>query len=433
MSTPTLRLVADHVVPGEGTGRIVTNGAVDIGADGRIVAVGPVAELGPEPQRVERLGGLLMPGLVNAHAHTPMTLVRSAGDGLPLARWLREGVWPKEAKMTPEDAWWGMALGSAEMLLAGVTTSCEMYFFEEAIVDAVTATGARLVMTPGVVTAMLADGNVATRIEEIADFHSAHHRPEQRVTVGFAPHSVYDLSADQCGELARHAQGLDALFHIHLEETKAERDLVIEREGKTATQVLADAGVLEGKVLAAHGVWLDETDRRLLGEAGAAVAHCPESNLKLGSGIAPVVKMLEAGIEVAVATDGPASNDNLDLWDELKLAPLLARGLNHDPQAMGAATALDMATRASARAIGLADVGYLAPGAWADVIRIDTNQPAFAPGTDLLTHLVFAGSSQFVTDVWVGGHRVVDGGQLTTLDVDGAIQEANRRGQRLAG
>lgn len=428
-----IRLVADYVVAAEGDGAIIDNGAIDIDASGRIVAVGPEAELEPAPATVRRLGGLLMPGLVNAHAHTPMTLVRSAGDGLPLQRWLAEGVWPREGRMTPDDAWWGMSLGAAEMLLAGVTTSCEMYMHEQQVVDAVTAAGSRLVITPGVIAALLPDGNVAGRIEQIAEFFANNHRPDERINVGFAPHSVYDLTPDQCGEIAAHAAQADALFHIHLEETQAERELVMERYGKTATQALADAGVLEAKVLAAHGVWLDATDQRLLAEAGAAVAHCPQSNLKLGSGVAPVADLLAAGVGVGVGTDGVASNDDLDLWEELKLAPLLARGIACDPQAMDATTALDLATRSAARAIGLEDVGHLAPGAWADIIRVDTNQPAFSPGIDMLTHLVFAGSSRFVTDVWVAGKQVVDAGTLTTVDVERCLDEVRIRGRRLAG
>ena len=174
-------------------------------------------------------------------------------------------------------------------------------------------------------------------------------------------------------------------------------------------------------------------DRRLLAEAGASVAHCPQSNLKLGSGIAPVAMLLADGVGVGLGTDGAASNDDLDLWEELKLAPLLARGIGHDPAAMSAATALDLATRASARALGLDDVGELRPGARADVIRVDVDQPAFTPGLDLLGHLVFAGSSRYVTDVWVEGRQVVEASTVTTVDVERAVGEVERRGRRLAG
>jgi 5-methylthioadenosine/S-adenosylhomocysteine deaminase len=429
------RLVGERVIPAEGRGIVIDGGAVDIDGDGRIVAVGPEGDLGPLPDgaETERIGGLLMPGLVNAHAHTPMTVVRSVGDGLPLERWLREAIWPREARMSPEDAWWGMTLGSAEMLGAGVTTSCEMYLYEEELVDAVRATGARMVITPGVISALLRDGDVGDRIDEIVRFHDGHHDPAGRITVGFAPHSVYDLTPDQCGRIAAEAAARDSLFHIHLEETQRERDLVVERYGRTATQALADAGVLESRVLAAHGVWLDEHDRRLLAEAGAAIAHCPQSNLKLGSGIAPLDRFLGEGVRVGLGTDGPASNDDLDLWEELKLAPLLARGTTGDPGAVDAATAIDLATRSAALAVGLDDVGELRPGAWADIIRVDLDQPCFTPRLDdLLALVVFAGSSRHVTDVWVAGRRVVRRGEVETVDVERAMAETATRARRMA-
>lgn len=432
--TGPMRLVGDYVVPGEGDGAIISNGAIDIDQDGRIVAVDAETALPETNGVVFRVGGLLMPGLVNAHAHTPMTLVRSAGDGLPLQEWLTTAIWPREGQMTPEDAHWGMVLGSAEMLLAGVTTSCEMYFFEDEMVRAVNKTGARLVLTPGVIAALLPDGDVAPRIAELAELHERYHDPNGRVTVGFAPHSIYDLSPEQIGKIASEAQAVDALLHIHLEETRTERQQVIDRHGASATKLLAQHGALEGQVIAAHGVWLDATDQRLLAEAGATVAHCPVSNLKLGSGVAPIVDMLKAGINVAVGTDGVASNDNLDLWEELKLAPLLARGVRHNPGIMDAATALSLATKHAAAGVGI-EAGELRPGAWGDVIRIDLDQPAFAPGVpdDLLTHLVFAGGSRLVTDVWVAGHQVVEDRSLTKLDLSDALVECRERGRRLAG
>ncbi len=431
MAASQRRLEADYVLTMDGDVRLLPSAAVDIGPDGRITAVGPIADLGPPASAVERIGGLLMPGLVNAHAHTPMTVVRSVGDGLPLADWLKRGVWPREGRMTPEDAWWGMVGGSVEMLEAGVTTSCEMYLHEEQVADAVEHTGGRAVITPGVISALSPQGSVESRLAEIVAFHRARHDPDSRITVGFAPHSVYDLTPEQCGEIATEAAAVGALFHIHLEETRAERELVIEQYGRPATALLADAGAFVGKTVVAHGVWLDADDRRILAEAGVAVAHCPLSNLKLGSGIASVREMLAEGIVVGVGTDGPASNDSLDLWEELKMAPLLARGRSLDPSAMSATTALTLATSASAAAIGLPDVGRLSVGASADIIRIDLDQPAFEPGEDLLSHLVFAGSSRYVTDVWVGGEPVVRAGKMQTVDRDKVLAEMAARGRRL--
>jgi 5-methylthioadenosine/S-adenosylhomocysteine deaminase len=430
-----LRLLADVVVPVDDAGSVWRDAAVDVGADGRIVAAGPVELLPPAPGEVRRVGGLLMPGLVNAHCHTPMTLLRSTGDGLPLMRWLTEAVWPREGRMGPDDAWWGMALGSIEMLKAGVTTSCEMYLFEEAVIDAVGRSGARLVMTPGIIAALHADafGVGSARVDAVVDLHRRHHEPDGRITVGFGPHSAYDLQIGQVREIAEAARSLDALLHIHLEETRAEREQVIAATGKAATVLLAEHGVLDGRVIAAHGVWLDDTDRALLADAGTAVVHCPQSNLKLGSGIAPIAAHRSAGVRVALGTDGPASNDDLDLWEELKLAPMLARGVAHDPAAMTAVEALELATAAGGDALGL-DVGRLRPGAWADVVRVDLDQPAFTPGLDedLVAHLVWAGSSRFVTDVWVAGEQVVAGGRCLTVDEDEARHEVTRRGRLLA-
>jgi len=428
--TTAQRLVADYVFSG---GAMIANGAIDIDELGRIDAVGN--DLSPTDAQTRSVGGLLMPGLVNAHAHTPMTLVRSAGDGLPLQQWLTEGVWPREAKMTPEDARAGMLLGSAEMLLGGVTTSCEMYLFEDAIVDAVNQSMARLVITPGIIAALAQDGSLDERLDEVDRFHATNHDPNGRITVGFGPHSLYDLSPDQVAEIGQRAKRRDALVHIHLEETQTERSDVIERwTGQSATQLLESAGLLDAKLLAAHGVWLSDSDQRLLATAGAGVAHCPHSNLKLGSGVAPIVDMLATGVRVCLGTDGPASNDNLDLWEELKLAPLLARGTRLDPAALTALQALEMATIGGAQAIGLDDVGDLRVGMWADVVRVDLDNPAFTPGIvdDMVNNLVFAGSSRYVTDVWVAGTAVVAGGELLTIDIEQAIHDARVRGQRLA-
>lgn len=433
--TAARRLIADVVVCADADNTVIVGGAVDIDEAGRICGVGSVDSLPEAPAQVETVGGLLMPGLVNAHCHTPMTLVRSAGDGLPLQTWLTDGVWPREGQMTTDDARWGMTLGSAEMLLGGTTTSSEMYLHSEAIIESVTASGARLVMAPGVFSGHEVDGSVAGRLDEITAIHQKHHNPDARISVAFGPHSLYDLSSGLVAELAARAKELDALVHIHLEETQTERQQVLDaNDGKSATELLAEIGALEGKVLAAHGVWLSESDQRLLAEAGAAVAHCPTSNLKLGSGIAPLADLLDRGVGVGIGTDGPASNDDLDMWEEMRLAALLARGTTLNPSAIDAATALRLATSGAATAIGLDDVGMLADGYWADIIRIDLDQPAFAPGLpqDLLAHLVFAGSPRFVTDVWVAGNQVVANGECTTIDVPKALAEAKQRGHRIA-
>jgi 5-methylthioadenosine/S-adenosylhomocysteine deaminase len=407
-------------------------GALDM-ADGRVGWVGPAAEAPPTETETKRVGGLLMPGLVNAHAHTPMTLLRSVGDGLNLHGWLTEAIWPLESRLTDDDVYWGMMLGSVEMLLNGVTTSNEMYLFDAAVVRAVVDSGARVVVTPGVVGA-LHGNDIEKRIAEISDLHAAHHRPDQRVSVGFGPHSPYDLDPWHVAELAAQAKALDTVLHIHLEETESERAQVFETHNKSATQLLADIGALDARVVAAHGVWLDEADMNLLAAANASVAHCPQSNLKLGSGFADIVAMTNAGINVCVGTDGPASNDNLDLWDEVTLAPSLARGLRRDPGAITASQAVLMATANGGAALGQTDLGLLSPGARADVIRVSLDHPSFSPSVDaesLLGHLVFGASGRDVTDVWVDGTQVVEDSRHKTLDVEMIKAEAKARAERL--
>ncbi len=428
------RFTADAVVTCDADDSVFAPGVVDT-VNGRIAWVGPAdsAPVVDDTVPVEDIGGLLMPGLVNAHCHTPMTLMRGSGDGLPLHRWLTEAMWPREGRMTPADAWWGMTLGSAEMLLAGVTTSCEMYLFEEEVVDAVRESGARLVMTPGVVSALHSSGS--DRAAEISDFFSRYHDPSGRVTVGIAPHSAYDLGVAAVVEFAELARSLDTVLHVHLAETREESTELEDAYGHSITRILHDHGVFDGRVLAAHCVWVDAADMELLAANGVAVAHCPVSNMKLGSGIAPLAAMREAGVTVGYGTDGPASNDSLDLWEEVKVAALLAKVHALDSTVISATESLAMATRYSAAAVGLDDTGFLAPGNALDMIRIDLEQSTFVPMTDtdeLLAHLAWSGSSREVTDVWVAGDKVVAGGEVLSIDTERAIAEVRQRALRLA-
>lgn len=429
------RYLAETILTCDEADTVHAQGAIDV-EDGRICWVGAAAEApAVEGITVRDLGGLVMPGLVNAHCHSPMTLVRGAGDGLPLWRWLTEAMWPREGRMTPEDVWWGMTLGSAEMLRAGVTTSCEMYLHEEPVVEAVRASGARLVMTPGVVSALHPDDSGAGRAQELEAFHALHHDPAGLITVGIAPHSAYDLGVGRVAELAELARRLDVLLHIHVAETTQESAELEAVHGSSVVRILADHGVFEGDVLAAHCVWVDDDDIRLLAEYGVAVAHCPVSNMKLGSGVAPLARMLEAGVTVALGTDGPASNDTLDLWEEVKMAPLLARVTGLDATLVGPAEVLAMATRIGGRAVGLDDVGCLAPGWAADFQRLDLDHHAFVPVTDaseLLAHVAWSGGDRRVSDVWVAGEPVVVDGVVLHVDEERARAEVQQRAERLA-
>ncbi len=433
----TSRYLADYVLTCNADFSLLKNAALDV-ADGRISWLGEQAEAPPHEGSTIQLGGLLMPGLVNSHAHTPMTLVRGAGDGLPLMDWLTKVMWPREGQMTSEDALWGMRLGAAEMLLSGVTSTCEMYLFEEALVEASQDVGIRLVMTPGIISALHGDSFGATdnRIAAIADFHAQHHDPDTLVTVGFGPHSAYDLPLELCSEVASAARDLDALLHIHVCETKDEgADLEAQHGGKSTIELLAQHEILDGKVLAAHSVWLSETDMEIYAQKGVRVAHCPVSNMKLASGTAAIQAMRAKGIDVGLGTDGPASNDDLDLWQEIKISPLLARVTELDASSMTPQDALTMATVEGSRAIGNDDSGTLQIGAKADFIRLELDTPTFVPVTnddELIAHVAWSGSGRHVTDVWVQGTQVVANRRLTNFDLERAIAEIQTRGLRLA-
>jgi len=433
----TLRLEADAVFTVDAGDTVLAPGAVEID-NGVISWVGDPWETPPGAgTEVRRLGGLLMPGLVNCHGHSPMTLVRSAGDGLPLERWLRESVWPREALLEDEDVYWGMTLGATELLCNGVTTTCEQYRHPEPLVDAVLDAGIRTVYTPAIFDVPEAGPGSSWEalLAGACAVADAHAGKDDRLQVGFGPHAVYTVPPEGLRAIAAEARARDALLQIHLSETVAEGELVQARYGMSAPALLAAEGVLDGRVLAAHAVWLDDADLALLAEHDVAVAHCPGSNGKLGSGIAPLRALLDRGVRVGLGTDGPASNDDLHLWDELRLAALFARAVAGDPDVLTSAAALRLATRGGAAALGL-PVGVLEVGRRADLIRLRTDDARFTPAVsdeELLGHLVWAGAGYLVTDVWVGGSQVVEEGRCTTVDGDRARAEVGQRARRLLG
>jgi 5-methylthioadenosine/S-adenosylhomocysteine deaminase len=440
-SPRTQRLVADVVVTMDPTCRVLRPGALEVVGD-RISWVGArddapwrVPTAGRAGEQV--VGGLLMPGLVNTHGHSAMTLMRGAGDGLSLDRWLRESIWPREARLTPDDVWWGMALGSAELLRAGVTTTCEQYLHAGVVADAALDAHIRCILTPGVFDLPGGGGQATWQrcLDDAGTLHADAHGRGGLLSIGIGPHSAYALPEEGLAAVARIAGELDALVHIHLAETKAEGEVIEGRYGCSAPALLERVGMLDGQVLAAHSVWLSDADLDLLTSHDVAVAHCPQSNGKLGSGVARVAEMCARGLRVGIGTDGPASNDNLDLWEELRLAPLLARATAADAGALRTLDALSLATRGGAGALGV-EAGCLVPGSLADLVRVDLDDPAFVPGlsdADLLSHLVWAASSRLVTDVWVGGRRVVEGGVCRTVDEPRARREVVERARRLAG
>ncbi|MCF6742963.1 amidohydrolase [Blastococcus sp. KM273128] len=427
------RFTARFLVVGDRAGTVVRDGVLDV-VDGAIAWVGPAAEAPPQGDaEVVALPGVLTPGLVNAHSHAPMVLFRGQGEGLPLDRWLQEVMWPREARLTPEDVEVAMTAASAEMLGNGITTSVEMYFHPERIAAAVTTTGARaLIATP--LLPLPGMPPVAEQLD--AAVALAGTAPDDgSVEYGIGPHAAYTVPLPVLADAARAAREHDLLLHLHVAETATEGDDLLAAHGLSVPALLASHDVLGGRVLAAHCVHLDEADQELWQEYDVAVALCPASNAKLASGVAPLRPMLDRGIRVGLGTDGPASNDSLDLLADLRLAAGLARLRERSATALTAAEAFWLATGGAADALGRPDLGRLEAGRRADLVHVDTRDLVFEPvgdAADVLAHLVWSGAGRHVRDVWVGGRPVVRDGASTTVDAAALRTDVAERAARLA-
>ena len=415
----------------------IPHGLVDV-EDGRVVWSGP----GPQaPDRssatIHRIEGILMPGMVNTHCHTPMVLLRGAGEGLPVDRWLHEVMWPREGRLTAEDVRVGMQVGSAELLANGITTSVEMYFHGDSVARGAAEAGLRCVVTAPVIEDVQLDrfGSWESQLEEMVATRERW-ASNDLIEVGLGPHAAYSVPDECLRRIAEIATGNGMLVHIHVAEQEWEDAAVRERSGMSAPAYLEAVGLLETRVLAAHAVWMPDEDIGIFARHGVSVAHCPCSNSKHGSGIARVRDLLSAGIRVGIGTDGPASHHRLDLFEEMRTAIRMGRMKGGDAGFLPARQALHMVTAGAADAIHRPDLGRLVPGSWADMVAISPDEPAFHPvipgEDDPVSRIVWSGSPEAVRSVWVAGRRVVADGRVTSIDVDAVRSDMTARARRLA-
>ena len=368
---------------------------------------------------------LVMPGLVNCHGHTAMTLLRSVGAGLPLQRWLEEAIFPLEAKMRPEDIAAGMTWGAMEMLSGGTTMVADMYDFPEAGAKALAASG----MKGNLCRVGLAFSDTEevppNRLKECIDFVVAH--PEGGKIVGdFCIHSEYLTKPKFCKAMAEANKVFQRPVHVHVSETEKEHQECIKRHGKTPIRYLADMGLLDYGGYAAHCVWVTDDDLKIMRDKRVTLVHNPTSNLKLGSGIAPIVRAKELGVNVALGTDGCASNDNLNMFEEMHLAGLLAKGSTRNPAALSVWDLIDMATINGAKALGREDTGVIAPGKQADLIVIDLKKPHLYPVNDIASLVVNSMQASDVIMTIVGGEVVYNRGVFKHIDVWQARENLDR-------
>ncbi|MFN3698711.1 MAG: amidohydrolase [Dictyoglomus sp.] len=368
---------------------------------------------------------LAMPGLVNTHTHLAMTLFRGYADDLPLKEWLEEKIWPKEAKLTSEDVYWGSLLGICEMIKSGTVAFADMYFYMDEVARAVSESGIRASLSVGMI-------GIAGDEEEIINrgvifARNWHNKENGRIKVMLAPHAPYTCPPFFLEKVINKAVELGVGIHTHLSETILEVENIKNLYGLTPVRLMDRVGLFNVPVLAAHCVFVDDEEIEILSSKGVGVAHNPQSNLKLASGIAPIKKMSEKKVKVGLGTDGPASNNNLDLWEEIRLVATLHKGVEKDPVCIPAIEALKMATRNGMEILGWDNSGVIKEGYKADIILLDLNKPHFYPRHNLISHLVYSASSSDVDTVIVDGKVLMEKGKLKVLDEEKIMFEAEKR------
>ncbi|NLO86231.1 MAG: amidohydrolase [Clostridiales bacterium] len=366
-------------------------------------------------------GGLAMPGLCNMHTHTPMTLLRSIGSDLRLERWLNDAIFPVERHLTDEAVRAGTDLGIMEMLRFGTTSFNDMYMHMDMVAEGVRDSGMRAMLGHGVVDF---DESCTDLIPGIAFAKKWHGSSNDRIRVSLAPHSEGATTEKVLRQIKQAADEMDLTVHIHVSETKLDRNECIERRGVTPPHYLEQQGLLERPVLAAHCVWLEEDEIELFAKRNVTIVHNPISNLKLASGIAPIARMLESGCKIALGTDGVASNNNLNMWEEIKLMPMLQKGNTLDPTVVSPAQTIAAATSVGASALGYDNLGLIKEGYLADIIIVAIDGAHICPCNDLQSDLVYSIQGSDVQMTMVDGKVLYHEGKYTTLDPKAVIARA---------
>ena len=414
--------------------QVLTEHALAI-QEGKIHAILPVAEarqLDAE-QIIELPQHAVMPGFINAHTHSPMSLLKGLADDLPLMDWLQNHIWPAEAKWADaEFVQQGSALAIAEMLRSGTTCFNDMYFFPEATVEAVKQAGIRACIGLIMIDFPTAWG---TDPDDYIRKGLALHDQLQNnplITTTFAPHAPYTVSDEPLQKILHLACELDSPIHMHIHETAFEVMQAVEQTGERPLERLARLGLLDKHLLAVHMTQLSEAEIQLIADKQIHVIHCPESNLKLASGFSPIAKLLAAGVNVALGTDGNASNNDLDMLGEMRTAALIAKAVAHDAAAVPASQAIRMATINGAQALGLAEqIGSLEVGKAADMIAIDLGTIEANPLYEPISHIVYCTTREQITHTWVAGQMLMQNRQLTTLNTAALLENARYWPQKI--
>jgi 5-methylthioadenosine/S-adenosylhomocysteine deaminase len=415
--------------------RVLNPGSLAI-RDREIAAIGAPAEIRrqfPGAEVIDATGMVVMPGLINTHTHAPMVLFRGLADDLALMDWLQQYIFPAEAKtVSPEFVRVGTRLAALEMIKSGTTAYADMYYFEEEIGAVTRAAGLRGVLGQTIIQFPVADAKTPAEGLARTERFLQQFRQDDLIVPAVAPHAAYTLDTATLKASRALADKYGAPLLIHLAETQEEVKQIADREHATPAAYLSAIGLFNGSTLAAHGVWIEEADMPLLARPGVAVSHNPESNMKLACGAAPVTKLLGAGVNVALGTDGAASNNDLDMFEAMRQASFLAKLSTRDPRALPAPRVLEMATIDGAKALGLeARTGSLEVGKRADLLVVAMNRPRQTPMYDPVSHLVYVTRGDDVQTVIVNGRVLMRNRRVLTLDEPAVLAEARRTAARV--
>ena len=419
----------DHIVSMDAAGTVIEGGAIAVD-EGVILAIGSAADIEAEYSAVETLDGenrVVMPGLINGHSHAAMTLLRGVADDLALMDWLQNYIFPAEVEFVDaEFVRIGTELACWEMIRGGTTTFVDMYYYPDKVAEVVDRCGMRAMVSATVIDQRSPDAeNAGDSISKGSGFIERWQGRNSRITPIFGPHANYTLNADQLKATRAAAMKYGVPISIHMSESPFEVQYSKDTYGMTSIAMFESIGFLDGPTIAAHVVWPTKEEIPILVERKVGVIHNPTSNMKIASGIAPIAEMLDAGVRVGLGTDGAASNNDLDMWEEMRLAALLQKVDRMDPEVLPATTVLRMATSGGATAIGLGEtIGSLEVGKRADMIQVAFDDVHHVPTFDVTSHLVYVSDEQDVASVVVDGQILMREGEMLTIDTDRVAAEA---------
>jgi len=426
---------AEYLLPMSDGLPVIEDGAVAISGS-RIIDIGKYDEIISQYKAVHVVGGegrALIPGLVNTHTHAAMVYFRGLADDLPLKEWLEGHIWPAEQRWLSHDfVFDATQLACLEMIRAGITLYNDMYFFGDAIAQASKEMGMRAVIGLGILDFPTVAAKTTEEYFEKAIAFIERWRGDYLIRPAIAPHALYTCCTETLLRARELSMRLEVPLHIHLSETEWEVNEIKKRYGMLPVHYLDSTGFLDERVIAAHCVWLEDEEIEVFARKNVSVSHCPESNLKLASGIAPVSAMLRAGLKVTLGTDGAASNNDLDVLSEASTAAKLHKAIAKDPTVLNSRTALLMATRWGAEALGLGDItGSIEPGKEADMVLINIDRPHLLPIYDIYSHIIYSARSSDVETVMIGGKIVMNHGELKIHDEEEIMAKARQWGDRI--